>query len=77
VIALLLAPAAAARQFTRSVAGNAVAASLLGGACAVAGATLSWQFEDLPSGATIVLVAAGAFVAAVLLRHAQAWRSTP
>lgn len=74
VIALLLAPAAAARQFSRSIAGSATLASLLGGVCAVAGALLSWRFEHLPSGATIVLVAAAAFVAALLLRHAKSWR---
>ena len=57
VIALFTLPAATARQFVRSVAGMMIGACVLGAVFSVAGLAVSFD-ANLPSGATIILLAA-------------------
>jgi zinc transport system permease protein len=66
VIALLTLPAAIARQFVGSLSGMIAMAAGLGVLFGVSGLTLSYT-ADLPSGATIILVAGVAFVAALVI----------
>ena len=61
MIALLVIPAAAARFWTHRVGVMVVVAAVLGGVSCLFGSLLSAAAEDLPSGATIVLVAAAIF----------------
>jgi manganese/zinc/iron transport system permease protein len=61
MIALLVIPAAAARFWTHRVDVMVVVAAVLGGVSCLFGSLLSAAAEDLPSGATIVLVAAVIF----------------
>jgi zinc transport system permease protein len=77
VIALLTLPAAIAGQFVGSIRSMIIGACLLGGVFGIAGLDISYA-GNLPSGATIILVAgvaylaalgAGSFVRARLLRR--------
>lgn len=53
--ALLVAPAAAARQWTNKLGPMMILSGLLGGFCGAAGAILSVHISDLPTGPVIVL----------------------
>jgi ABC-type Mn2+/Zn2+ transport system permease subunit len=69
-VALLTAPAAAARLWTDRLGATMALAALLGAASGVAGVLVSQRF-DVAAGATIVLVAAGTFAASLLLAPAH------
>ena len=71
VIALLIIPAAAARFWTESLGRMAFIAAGVGAASGAAGALASAAAADLPSGATIVLVAAGLFLLSMLFGPAR------
>ena len=71
VIALLIIPAAAARFWTESLGRMAVIAAGVGAASGAAGALASAAAADLPSGATIVLVAAALFLLSMLFGPAR------
>ncbi len=62
VIALLIIPPAAARFWTDRLGMTALLSAMIGGFSAVCGALISAVVQDMPSGAIIVLVAAGVFV---------------
>jgi manganese/zinc/iron transport system permease protein len=64
--ALVVAPAAAARQWTDSLALMVVLAGVLGGGAGVAGAVLSSTGQGIPTGPTIVLVASAFVVVSIL-----------
>ncbi|HEV8372381.1 MAG TPA: metal ABC transporter permease [Actinomycetota bacterium] len=64
-VALIVAPAAAARLWTDRLGVTMALSGLLGAASGVAGVLLSRRF-DVAAGGTIVLVAAGLFAASVL-----------
>ncbi|TWT98126.1 Manganese transport system membrane protein MntB [Botrimarina colliarenosi] len=66
MIALLVIPPAAARFWTEDLRTMTRIAAILGGASAFVGATLSATYPKLPSGATIVLTAATAFLLSAL-----------
>jgi manganese/zinc/iron transport system permease protein len=66
VIALLITPAAAARFWTERLSLMVLVAALLGALSALVGAAMSALLPNLPSGAMIVLVAAGLFVISLL-----------
>lgn len=72
VIALFTLPAATVRQFVRSVAGMMVGACALGAVFGVAGLAVSYR-TDLPSGATIILLAAAVYLASLVA--SVVWRS--
>ena len=67
ITALLVIPAAAARQWSRSPEQMALVASGVGIAAVVAGLWLSLEF-DLPAGPSIVVIAAGLFVLSFLTK---------
>lgn len=64
VISMLITPAAAALQLTRSFTGAMLAAALIGVASGVSGLYLSYHF-NLPSGPVMALVAFGLFILSV------------
>ena len=64
--AMLVTPAAAARQWTQRLATMVVLAAALGGVSGVGGALLSASAPDLPTGPVIVLVATVIFVVSAL-----------
>jgi ABC-type Mn2+/Zn2+ transport system permease subunit len=66
VFAMIVIPAAAAYQLGRTMLGMMAYAVALGVGSAVGGVLISYGF-DVPSGATIVLLATALFFAAVLL----------
>jgi manganese/zinc/iron transport system permease protein len=66
MIALLVIPAAAARFWTARMAEMTVCAALLGAASGALGSAVSALLPRLPSGATIVIVAACLFVVSLL-----------
>jgi len=70
VTAMLLLPAAAARNFARSFRGMAITACLIGGVSSVLGLYASYWFGTA-SGAAIVLTAAVVFLLSVILRRAK------
>ena len=78
--ALLVAPAAAARQWTDRLVGVVALAGLFGAASGVAGAVLSATTERLPTGPTIVLCASAVVVVSLLAAPrrglAAAWLRT-
>ncbi|OIJ64907.1 metal ABC transporter permease [Streptomyces mangrovisoli] len=61
VSALMVVPVAAAQQLTRSFRATFVLATVIGVAVALGGTTASF-YQDVPPGATIVLLAIGVFV---------------
>jgi manganese/zinc/iron transport system permease protein len=67
IIALLITPAAAARFWTNHLRTMLVAAGLIGAASGFLGCAMSAVVPRLPAGAIIVLVAAGFFLASLLL----------
>lgn len=71
VVALLLAPAAAARQLARSSAGMAWTAGGLGALAGAAGVAVSGAMADIPTGSAITLCAFALFACAVALRSAS------
>ena len=73
VIALFTLPAATARQFVRSVAGMMIGACVLGAVFSVAGLAVSFD-ANLPSGATIILLAGFAYFASLLAKVCPAER---
>lgn len=74
VTALLIVPAAAARNFARTAGGMLWWAALIGLVSAFAGLTLSaWEHSSAPCGAMIILVACAVFA----LSHAYARLRTP
>lgn len=75
ITSLLIIPAAAARQVSRSPEMMAVLAALIGAAAAVLGLNGSFLF-DTPSGPSIVVVALGLFVALSLVRLLKHLRPT-
>jgi len=68
VTAMLLLPAAAARNLTRSFRGMAIAACAIGGISSVLGLYASYWFGTA-SGAAIVLTAATVFMLSVAFRR--------
>ena len=68
VSALMVMPVATAQQFTRSFAGTLRLALVLGVAVSLAGVTASY-YADVAPGATIVVLAVGAFVVATAMSY--------
>ncbi len=68
IAALLITPAAAARQWTDRLAVMVVLAALLGAVSGAVGALLSATTTDLPTGPLIVLVATGIFLVSLPAR---------
>lgn len=66
ITSLLIIPAAAAQRHARTPEGMAVGASLLGVVAVCLGLAMSW-FEDTPAGPSIVVSAAGLFLASFIL----------
>ncbi|OZC04172.1 metal ABC transporter permease [Rubricoccus marinus] len=64
--AMLIAPAAAARQWTNTLSGVVGLAALFGAASGVSGALLSATVAQLPTGPTIVLCASGIVLVSLL-----------
>ncbi len=73
VIALLTLPAAIAGQFVRSIAAMIVLACALGAAFGFAGLGISYA-SNLPSGATIILVAGAAYLLSLGISRFLRWR---
>ncbi|KAA6187325.1 metal ABC transporter permease [Thiohalocapsa marina] len=71
VIALLTLPAAVAGQWTQSIAGMMLTATLLGAALTSSGLALSYA-PDLPAGPTIILLAGALYVVSALIAGARA-----
>ncbi len=67
VIALLTLPAATARHFARSLSQMMILASLLGAVFTTSGLVLSYG-QNLPAGATIVVVAGTSYLLATILK---------
>jgi zinc transport system permease protein len=67
VIALLTLPAATARYYARSLGQMMILASLLGAVFTTAGLVASYR-PDLPAGATIIVIAGIAYLAATVLK---------
>lgn len=70
VIALFTLPAATARQFVRSMAAMMAGACVLGGVFSVAGLAISFD-TNLPSGATIILLAGFGYFVSLLMKGVQ------
>jgi zinc transport system permease protein len=68
VIALLTLPAAIAGQFTATLRGMMVVASLLAVSFTTAGLAVSYS-PDLPAGATTIVIAGGAYLLVLVLRR--------
>jgi len=62
VSALMVVPVATAQQVTRGFRSTLLLAMAIGLVVAGAGSTISWQYANTPTGATIVLVAVALFV---------------
>lgn len=67
VVALLIVPAAAARLVTRGLPAMVMVAGLLGATAGACGALISTRFENIPTGAAVVLAGLLGFGAAVIL----------
>jgi len=67
IAALMIIPAATARQFARTPEGMAIGASIFGGLAVLAGLALSFWL-DIPAGPAIVVGAAGLFAASYLFK---------
>ncbi|MCP4902838.1 MAG: metal ABC transporter permease [bacterium] len=74
--AMLVAPGAAARQWTNRLSRMVVIASLIGAVSGVAGAILSSIMPRMPTGPTIVLILSGAVIVSLLFAPARGmvWR---
>ncbi|WP_413450417.1 iron chelate uptake ABC transporter family permease subunit [Georgenia phoenicis] len=75
VAALLITPAAAARQWTDRLAVMVVLAALVGAASGASGAVLSATTTDLPTGPLVVLVATAVFLLSLPARHLRSRRA--
>ena len=62
IVAMLIIPAVTARLWTQRLARMALLAGMFGGLSAYVGAAASAAFDNLPTGATIVLTAGGLFL---------------
>jgi manganese/zinc/iron transport system permease protein len=73
--AMLITPAAAARQWTDRLSVMVSLSAALGAASGVCGALISASGSNLPTGPLIVLVATGVLVVSLLLgrRHGFLW----
>ena len=71
IVALMIVPAAAARQLTHTLWMLVALSALMGGVSAWIGAALSATFPRAPAGGLIVLVAGGVFILSLLV---SAWR---
>lgn len=71
VVAMFIIPPAAAQFWTRRLGPGALLAALFGAASALVGVTISAMLPKFPSGAVIVLVAAGLFAASFFLGSAR------
>jgi manganese/zinc/iron transport system permease protein len=69
VVALLIVPAAAARLLTRGLPAMVALAGALGAAAGASGALISTRFENIPTGAAVVLAGLIAFGAAVAFQR--------
>ena len=67
MIALLITPAAAARQWVRSLGGMVALAALFGATSGVVGSILSATIAKMPAGPAIILVCISVFVVSLLL----------
>lgn len=67
MVALLIAPAAAARQWTNSLGTMVLLSSLIGAASGAAGALVSASARGLATGPVVVLIASGAVLVSLLL----------
>lgn len=76
VAALLITPAAAARQWTDRLAVMIVLAALIGALSGAVGAVLSATAADLPTGPLVVLVATAVLVLSLPARRLRARRGT-
>lgn len=65
-IALLVAPASAARQWTTHLGPMVASAGIIGSLCAASGAFISATGEHLPTGPVIVLLLTGVFLISIL-----------
>jgi manganese/zinc/iron transport system permease protein len=72
IVALMIVPAAAARQLTDNLWVMVALSALMGGFSAWVGAALSATFPRAPAGGLIVLVAGGVFLLSLLV---SAWRN--
>ena len=66
MIAMLITPAAAARQWTSSLGGMVLLAACIGGAAAVGGTTISGSISNMPTGPVIILTGVAIFVFSIL-----------
>ena len=66
MISLLVAPAAAARQWTRHLGPMVGLAAAIGAICSAGGALLSAVFSRLPTGPAIVVLVTLTFIASIL-----------
>ena len=71
IIAFLIIPATAARFWTHDLRRMLILSAVMGGASGWIGASLSALFNDLPTGAVIVLVAASIFLMSMLFGPAR------
>lgn len=67
MIAMLVTPAAAARQWTRSLGGMVSLSALIGGICGAVGTAISASLTNVPTGPVIVLCGIVVFVVSILL----------
>jgi manganese/zinc/iron transport system permease protein len=67
MVALLIAPAAAARQWTRSLGAMVVLSSVIGAASGAGGALISASTRGLATGPVVVLIATGAVLISLLI----------
>ncbi len=68
ILALLIIPPITARIWSANMTHLLTIAASVGGASCFIGAALSTHIDDLPTGATIVLCAAAAFIVSIILR---------
>jgi manganese/zinc/iron transport system permease protein len=75
VVAMVVIPPAAARFWSDRLGWNLLTSSFLGMTSGILGALCSYRSEHLPSGASMVLVAAGLFALSLLFgsRHGIVW----
>ena len=66
MIALLVTPASASRQWTRSLRGMVIVAGVLGAVSGMGGSVLSAMYKGAPTGPMIVMVATALFVVSLL-----------
>ena len=75
VVAMVVIPPAAARFWSNRLGWNLFSSSLIGLVAGVSGALSSWSIEHFPSGASMVLFAAGLFAVSLFFgsRHGLLW----